>query len=126
MSFIAEIIVEILVQFFLELLVELGIHGLKTKASPLQPVLAFFVYVFLGAGFGALSCVVLQQRFLEGQLAAYANLLVTPLVVGAAFGLIGAWRAKRGMDLVRLDKFFYGYTFALAFALARYWFTAAG
>lgn len=126
MSFIAEILAEIFLQFFIELLVELGIHGLKAKASPLHPVLAFFVYVMLGTGFGVLSSVFLQQRFLDGQMAAFANLAITPVVVGAAFGLIGAWRTKHGMTLVRMDKFFYGYTFALAFALARYWFTSAG
>lgn len=73
-----------------------------------------------------MSCAFLQQRFLEGQIVAYANLVVTPIVVGAAFGLIGAWRSKRGKELVRLDKFLYGYTFALAFALARYGLTVVG
>ena len=126
MSFIAEILAEIFIQFFLELLVELGVHGLKTKPSPIHPALAFVVYVLLGAGFGVLSSVFLQQRFIEGQIAAYANLAITPVVVGAAFALIGSWRSKRGTELVRLDKFLYGYTFALAFAVARFWFTAAG
>ena len=126
MSFIAELLFEILIQLFVELLVELGVHGLKRNASPLHPALAFFVYVLLGAVFGALSTVFVQQRFLEGQIAAYANLLVTPLLVGAALGLVGTWRSKRGMELVRLDKFLYGYSFALAFALSRYCLTAAG
>lgn len=48
------------------------------------------------------------------------NLVVTPIAVGLAMGAPGPWRARRGKDLFRLDKFADGYAFALAFALARF------
>jgi hypothetical protein len=34
--------------------------------------------------------------------------------------LLGAWRARRGQDLIRLDRFAYGYLFALAMAAMRF------
>ncbi|KRG41662.1 hypothetical protein ARC20_01245 [Stenotrophomonas panacihumi] len=125
MEFVAQLLFELVLQVVMELLVELGAHGLKGKRPPLHPAVAFGVYVLLGAGSGALSVVFFHQRFLEEAWAAYANLLFTPLAVGAVMGAIGAWRRRRGDSLVRLDQFLYGYTFALSFALARLWLSAS-
>ncbi len=126
MSFIIEILVEFLIQFFIELLVEVGAHGLKSDQPRLHPAIAFVVYVVLGAGFGFLSYIFFQQRLLSHPYAQYANIVITPIFVGLAIGAVGAWRSKRGTEPVILDKFLYGYTFALAFAIARYAVTAAG
>jgi hypothetical protein len=35
---------------------------------------------------------------------------------------LGAWRARRGGVVLRIDRFAYGYLFALALALIRFWF----
>jgi hypothetical protein len=35
--------------------------------------------------------------------------------------LVGAWRLRREQELVRLDRFAYGYLFALAMALVRFY-----
>jgi hypothetical protein len=35
---------------------------------------------------------------------------------------IGAWRSKQGHALAGIDRFFYGYLFALSFALVRFYF----
>jgi hypothetical protein len=48
------------------------------------------------------------------------NLLVTPLAAGGMMCLIGAWRARRGDDVLRIDRFAYGYVFALSLALVRF------
>jgi hypothetical protein len=37
---------------------------------------------------------------------------------------MGAWRARRGQPVLRIDKFAYGFLFALALALVRYFFAA--
>jgi hypothetical protein len=34
--------------------------------------------------------------------------------------LMGAWRARRGDDVLRIDRFAYGYVFALSLALVRF------
>ena len=40
--------------------------------------------------------------------------------------LMGKWRTRRGDMLVRLDRFGYGYIFALAMGAVRFAFTARG
>jgi len=35
---------------------------------------------------------------------------------------MGYWRARRGQAVLRIDRFAYGYLFALTFALVRFWF----
>jgi hypothetical protein len=37
---------------------------------------------------------------------------------------LGAWRSGRGQELMRLDRFLYGYCFALAVAAVRFQFAA--
>ncbi len=126
MSFIIELLFEFLIQFFIELLVEVGAHGVKSDRPRLHPAVALVVYILLGVGLGLLSCIFFEQKLLSHPYAQYANIAITPVFVGLAIGAVGTWRSKRGGDLVLLDKFLYGYTFALAFAIARYAATAAG
>ena len=52
--------------------------------------------------------------------AVVAGLAVTPVLAGLAMGVLGAWRQRRGQELLRLDRFAYGYLFALALALVRF------
>jgi hypothetical protein len=125
-AFIIEILVEFLIQFFIELLVEVGAQKLKSDKLHLHPAITFVVYIWLGAGLGFLSGIFFQQRLLSHPYAQYENVAITPILVGLAISAIGSWRLKRGKQLVLLDKFLYGYTFALAFAIARYGVTAAG
>jgi len=46
--------------------------------------------------------------------------IVTPIVAGAAMAVIGSLRRRRGLRLVRLDRFGYAYVFALVMALVRF------
>ena len=36
--------------------------------------------------------------------------------------MLGRWRARRGDDVLRIDRFACGYLFALSLALVRYFF----
>lgn len=38
--------------------------------------------------------------------------------------MVGRWRASRGKPVIRIERFFYGYLFALAFALVRFSFAS--
>lgn len=124
MSFLVELLVEFVLQLVFETLVEVGAHAFKRGRAPMHPAAATVGYVLLGGLLGALSYAVFPQHVFSHPYAAVANLAVTPIVVGLAMGALGAWRVRRGKDLVRLDKFAYGYAFALAFALARFAFAA--
>ena len=115
-SFIGEFIVQLVA----ELLVELGLHSMAEpfRREP-NPWLAALAYAALGAIVGGLSLLVFPSHFVP---AAWriANLVVTPLAAGGAMAIVGAWRARRGEALWRIDKFAYGFLFAFTLALVRY------
>ena len=47
-----------------------------------------------------------------------ANLVVTPVVVGLLMRVIGIWRLRQ--PVLRIDRFAYGYVFALLLAQVRF------
>lgn len=51
-----------------------------------------------------------------------ANLVFTPIVVGLLMAALGAWRAWHGQIILRIDRFSYGFLFALSLALVRFGF----
>ena len=126
MSLLIELLIEFFVQFVGEALFEIAAQNLKRDKPLVSPFLAIPVYAFIGGGIGLISAVVFPQHLIAHPLAKYVNLAVTPVLAGLAIGAIGAWRVKRGGTLVRIDKFWYGYTFALAFALSRHFLASAG
>ncbi len=111
---------ELLLQVLAEALFELGLHSL---ASPIKrrpnPYLATIGYVLFGALAGALSLWIFPSLFIASHAGRIVNVIVTPLIAGAAIAAIGAWRRRREQQLVLLDRFAYGYLFALVMALVR-------
>ena len=120
LAIIFEIIAELALQAFAELLVEMGFRSLgETFQTNKNPWLAAFGYAILGALVGGLSLLVFSDHLVaEGW--RVVNLLVTPLIIGFFMALIGAWRRKRGQTVLRIDRFAYGYLFALTFAIIRF------
>lgn len=50
------------------------------------------------------------------------SLVLTPVFAGLLMNAVGAWRKRRGDALLRIDRFAYGYLFALSVALIRFFF----
>ena len=122
-EFILEILGEFLIQVIGELLVELGIHTLAEPfRKPPNPLLAAIGYFLFGAIFGSISLLIVSSYLVTNKTWQIINLLVTPLAVGLCMSAIGMWRTKRGKAVLRIDRFSYGYLFALAFALIRFFF----
>lgn len=121
MAFIAELLLEFLLQVVGEALFELGLHSVAEpfRKAP-NPWLAAVGYALIGAAFGGLSVWLLPQRMVGGAVWRWVNLLVTPVAVGLCMAALGAWRAKRGQQVLRIDRFSYGYLFALSLALVRF------
>lgn len=123
LAFLFEILGEILLQVVVEALAELGLHSLTApfRKRP-NPWMAGIGYSIFGAGAGAggLSLWLLPAHLVTGEPLRILNLVVTPVVVGLIMSLMGAWRAHRGDPLLRLDRFAYGYLFALSLALVRF------
>ena len=121
---IAEIFFEFILQLLGEVLAEFGLQsGAKRPGGRPNPWVAGFGYVMLGAALGGLSLLFFRGH-LVGPAWRVVNLVVMPVVAGLCMAAIGAWRAKRGNPVLRIDKFAYGYLFALSFALIRFWFAS--
>lgn len=119
---------ELVLQLVLELLAELGLRTLREPWRPAREVSPWFAapgYALYGAAVGAASLWAFPAPWLESHAARIANLLATPLAAGAAMALLGAWRARRGQPLLRLDRFSYGALFAFSLALVRHFFAEA-
>jgi hypothetical protein len=111
---------ELLLQVFAEFLFEIGLRGL---AAPFRrksnPYLATIGYVLFGAAAGALSLWAFPSLFIGSHAGRVANAIVTPFIAGGCMAAIGAWRRRRDQELILLDRFAYGYLFALVMALVR-------
>lgn len=122
-EFLIELLGEFLIQLVLEIVAEFGIRWLAEpfRRRP-RPWLAALGYIVFGIIAGVLSLLVFRAHFIRQPAAQILNLIVTPLTVGLAMWTLGQWRAKRGETVLGIDRFWYGYLFALALALCRFWF----
>ena len=124
MEFIFELLFEIfgelLLQIVLELLFEFGLRSLQQplKKTP-HPGLAGVGYALFGALAGGLSLWFFPNLFIGSHAGRIANVIVTPILSGAAMAALGAWRRRRDQPTILLDRFAYAFIFALTMALVR-------
>jgi len=118
-SFIGEFVLQVL----LEALAEMGLHSMReTWRKPPNPWFAAIGYALFGAIAGGLSLLFLPDLLVHSHSLQMINVILTPIAAGLAMMAMGAWRRRRDQDIIRLDKFAYGYLFALAMALVRFQF----
>jgi hypothetical protein len=124
MEFLLELLGELLIQIVVEFLVELGIHSIaEPLRKPPNPWLAAIGYALFGAIVGGLSLLVFPHNLMP-EAFRVVNVVLTPLAAGLAMMAMGTWRTRRGDTRLRIDRFSYGYLFALAMALVRYQFAS--
>jgi hypothetical protein len=123
--------IEIIIGIFLELglqlvgevLAELGLQLFsKSDRRPPNPWLSALGYALLGAVVGAITLWIFPIHFVKSEFWRLVNLFFTPLAAGGCMMLLGAWRAKHGQQVLRIDKFAYGMLFAVCLAGVRYMF----
>jgi hypothetical protein len=115
------VIGEFLLQVLLEALAEMGLHSMReTWRKPPDPWLAAIGYALFGAIAGGLSLLFLPDLLVHSHSLQLMNVILTPVAAGLAMMAMGAWRRRRDQEIIRLDKFAYGYLFALALALVRF------
>ena len=115
---------EFLIQVVVEALIQLGFHSLAEPfQKPPSPWLAAIGYALFGAIFGGFSLLAFPNNLVP-QSWRIINMFITPLAVGGIMVLLGVWRAKRGQPVLRIDRFSYGYLFALSLAFIRFQFAA--
>lgn len=123
LEFLFEVIGEFLLQTLLEALAEIGLHSLAEPfRRPPNPWLAAIGYTLFGAAAGGLSLLAFPAHLVPEHGLRLLNLIVTPVAVGGVMVLMGAWRARRGESVLRIDRFAYGYLFALSLGLVRFFF----
>jgi hypothetical protein len=117
------VIAEAVLQAVFEILAEFGLRSVREpfrRPKPLHPVLAATGYAIFGAIAGGLSLWLFPTLFIDAEWLRIVNLVVTPVAAGGVMALVGAWRRRRDQELIRLDRFSYGFLFALAMALVRF------
>lgn len=121
LEFLFELIAEFVLQLFGELLAELGLRSLAEpfRKEP-SPWFAAVGYTVFGAVAGGLSLLVFRTHFIAPGPLRFVNLMVTPIAVGLCMSALGTWRERRGQRRLRIDRFLYGYVFALALGAVRY------
>ena len=118
-----QFIAELALQLLFEVLAELGLHSIRAAVRPSgssHPLLAALGYAILGAIVGGISLLVFPSNFISVAWLRVVNLVAAPLVAGAAMAGLGAWRKRRAQEPVLLDRFAYGFLFAVSMALVRF------
>lgn len=127
MEALFEIVLGFLFELFLQILGEVLCEmGSRRVADALQrrpvknPFLAGIGYFTLGAILGGLSLLIASHSLLHDPTWRLLNLFFTPVLAGFAMTLLGLFRRRKGQELVRLDRFWYGFIFAFGMALVRF------
>ena len=118
-----EVLGEVLLQLAVSLLTEAGLHAVRNPdqaPAVRSPWLLATGYGLLGALAGGVSLLLFPNSFMHTRATRIASLLLTPVAGGLAVALLGAWRRRKGQATIELDRFGYGYLFALAMALVRF------
>ncbi len=116
-QFFGELVLQIVVEFFAEMGFRSLAQVFRKKPSPRLAVAGYTLWGLLAGG---ISLLIFPNSAIHNPDLRLANLFVTPVLAGGAMMLLGRLRAKKGQDLVRLDRFGYGFLFAFTMALVRY------
>lgn len=124
---IFEIVFEILIQGGAEVIAEVVTHKSRKRRrargiepKPMSPVVTGILWLAAGAVMGAGSLVFFPHSFIHSETLRIANLIVTPLVLGALMALLGRKRLANGEEIVPLDKFSNAALFALGMGAVRF------
>ncbi len=124
MEFFLELLFQLFGELILQLFVELFFRPFlpeaptyKDDASPLSNTIAFGI---MGAVCGGVSLLLFRHLLIRNRMLQLANLFGTPLILGALVSYLGRRRANKGLEPFPIDKFLYGFIFALAFGVIRY------
>jgi hypothetical protein len=105
-----------------EILFETGFYAvlhIRKKRTERNPIVAAIGYFITGAAIGGISLILFPNSLIPSQLK-LPNLIITPIIIGILMGLLGKWRLRKGQEIIRIDRFFYGFIFALSMAFIRY------
>ncbi len=123
MEIIIEIVLELLINVFAELLFEVGLTVLKEsirRNGASYPILACIGYALLGCVAGGLSLLVFPRQYMRSERYHGLGLLLIPILAGSVMAGLGAIKSKMGKRVIRLDTFSFGFVFAFFMTLTRF------
>ena len=122
----AEAIFEALFEFALEAAFDLIVRAMAEVSEISEfknPLLASVGYVLLGAATGGLSLVLLPHPLFYPSRLHGISLVVSPILTGLAMWQVGSLLRTRNKKVIRIESFWYGFTFAVGMAFVRFYFT---
>jgi len=120
-EFFFELLLEFIGQIVTEILCELGLHAMKEPfRRPPNPWFAGIGYALFGALTGIASLFIFPHHMVTLAALRWVNVIVTPLATGAVMAMLGAQRARHGQPVLRIDRFWYSYLFALVLVIVRF------
>ncbi|WP_145176876.1 hypothetical protein [Rubripirellula lacrimiformis] len=120
---LGQLVLEILVQGVFELGGR-GIVAIFRKGSATNVWLAIGGYLLMGAISGAITVWAFPMHLLASPRMQLLNLAITPILLGFIFEAMGRWRSNHDKPRYSVDRFSYGFTFALTMGLIRFFFAA--
>jgi uncharacterized membrane protein YadS len=121
---IAEIICDALLEAALAAFVGIlsrGFRRFRVKTRRANPIIATATFAVVGVSFGFLSVWLFPHRLVHPTRVRGISLLISPILTGMAMASIGRTVRKRGKQSVRIESFTYGFIFAFALSLVRFW-----
>ena len=119
--FIGEFLGQLIAELAVELSFRRVLKALGIKKLP-HPILSALGYICLAVLMAGISLSIYRDHLIRNNTLQIINLSLTPLLAG--FLMAMNRRRLEGKDLnpIRLDSFWYGYLFALTFAMTRYFY----
>lgn len=105
---------------FLGALVLRGIAEIFNTSEFKNPLIACIGYVFLGGLAGGLSLYFFPHPLVHPSKVPGLSVVISPILAGFGMSLVGSTLRKRNKNLIQIENFGYGFTFAFGMALARF------
>jgi len=118
-------LLELVGQVFFELFAELGLRSIGNAlgfSKPKNRYLSFLGYIIIASLGAMVSILIFKEHFIKNEAMRIANLILTPIVLGIIMKYRGKKLELNNVSSIRLDSFWYGYVFALTFALVRFFY----
>lgn len=128
MEIIFELLLNSLFEGLLHGLFEFGGRGImamfQKDYTPSKRWLSIVGYLLMGAIAGGISIWLMPMHLVKLPVLQLVNFAVTPILLGFVFEALGRWNVKNEKIRQPVDRFSYGFTFALAMGIVRYAFAS--
>jgi hypothetical protein len=125
LSAIFEILAEVFIQVIFEAIISLisrSIRNLVEESETVSPILAAVGYLLLGFMCGGVSIFIFPHPLIHPSKIHGISLLISPVLTGLVMAQMGLLRQRKDQKAVRIESFWYGFTFAFGIALVRFLF----